>query len=319
MKSQKEYIRLKNEIIKEHNRIRTNPKSYIPILEKYIKWFHGNILEKPGADCGIETIEGISAYKEAINFLKTQKPIKEMIFDEEISRASQDHANDIGSTGSTDHRGSDGNTNDDRISRYIEWDITISENIDFGAVSGEEVMVSLLVDDGVDDRAHRSTMFNTKVKYFGVGVAEHKEYEVCTVIDYVGDIISYVDKKKNQAKKVKDNPITPMKVIKALQNAKNEADRKKEIGTKAINNMLMHAKKKEMAKLGKDVKNMKLNEDEDDPFKDDPDAPEGCVSCKTKITKKKIGKKLITTTEKTYTLEDGSEEVVTLEETTTVA
>ena len=36
-------------------------------------------------------------------------------------------------------------------------------------------------------------------------------------------------------------------------------------------------------------------------------------------TKKKIGKKLITTTEKTYTLEDGSEEVVTLEETTTVA
>ena len=64
---------------------------------------------------------------------------------------------------------------------------------------------------------------------------------------------------------------------------------------------------------------MKLNENEDDPFKDDPDAPEGCVSCKTKITKKKIGKKLITTTEKTYTLEDGSEEVVTLEETTTVA
>ena len=315
MKSQKDYTKLKNEIIKEHNRLRTNPKSYIPILERYIKWFKGNILEKPDSDCGIETLEGVAAYKEAINFLKTQKPIEELIYDEEVSKASQDHANDIGSTGSTDHRGTNGSTNDERLSKYIEWDVTISENIDFGATSGEEVIVSLLVDDGVEDRAHRSTMFNTKIKYFGVGVAAHKEYEVCTVIDYVGEILSYADKSKNKNKK---NPITPQKVIKAMQSAaKNSSDKKKEaLGARAINTMLKQAKKKELMKMGKDFQNMKLNVDDDDPFKDDPDAPQGCVSCKTKITKKKIGKKVITTTVKTYTLEDGSEEIVTLEETT---
>ena len=99
MKSEKELQKLKREVIKETNRIRTNPKSYIPILEEYLKWFDGNILDKPGSEIGIETQEGAFAYHEAINFLKSQRPISELKYDEEIAKASQEYANEIGIKG----------------------------------------------------------------------------------------------------------------------------------------------------------------------------------------------------------------------------
>lgn len=311
-----DYNKLKKEVVIEHNRVRTNPKSYIPILEQYMKYFNGNVLEKPDSDEGIETLEGKHAYVEAIKFLKTQKPICKLEFNEELSRASQDHCNDIGKSGSCDHKGSDGSTNDDRIGRYLDWDIAIAENIDFGATSGEELIISLLVDDGIEDRGHRDTLFNTKVNYIGIGVGYHREYDVCTVIDYVGTITSYKNKALNKLMDAYDNA-KKKENSKALMKAPVSTIRMGEGSSnhnKAIKNMLKQAQKKEMVKLSKDLKNCMLDDDEDNPFADDPDAPEGAISCKTKTITKTLGKKKINTTIKTYTLEDGSEETVTLEE-----
>ena len=48
---------LKNQVIAELNKVRTDPKSYIPILNKYIGWFDGTLLCKPGVDFEIETKE----------------------------------------------------------------------------------------------------------------------------------------------------------------------------------------------------------------------------------------------------------------------
>ena len=50
------------------------------------------------------------------------------------------------------------------------------------------------------------------------------------------------------------------------------------------------------------------------PFYDDPDAPEGCIKRKIKHYKKKFPQKTLITTIKTYILEDGSEETVTIDE-----
>ena len=52
----------------------------------------------------------------------------------------------------------------------------------------------------------------------------------------------------------------------------------------------------------------------ENPFYDDPDAPEGCVKRKIKHYKKKFPQKTLITTIKTYILEDGSEETVTIDE-----
>jgi hypothetical protein len=177
------------QLVAEHNAIRTNPKSYIPILEKYISYFKGDTIYKPGHTTGIMTDEGKSAYQEAIKFLKTVKPLGELELSDDLSKASQDHADDIGPKGECDHTGSDGSGPSDRIERYLQWDITCSENIDFGGSCAEEVIVSLVVDDGVSDRGHRTNIFNSEINYIGVGIADHTQFETVTVLNYVGGII----------------------------------------------------------------------------------------------------------------------------------
>jgi uncharacterized protein YkwD len=313
MKSEKELQKLKREVIKETNRIRTNPKSYIPILEEYLKWFDGNILDKPGSEIGIETQEGAFAYHEAINFLKSQRPISELKYDEEISKASQEYANEIGIKGNENDE-NDENL-EERLEKYIEWDVALSENIDFGGLSGEDVIINLLVDDGVEDRCHRNNLFNIKNQFFGVGTSNHKDYDICTVIDYIGDIIGYTDKEKNKNLSIKSKNKKQLFDIPIQR-------KNLHIGNKALDTMMNQARKKERAEfLKSELKKEDLMEsnnidDDDNPFNDDPDAPDNCIRRKTRLIKKNFEKKSMVITIKTYTLDDGSEEVVTIEETT---
>ena len=313
MKSLKDLEKLKKEVINETNRIRSNPKSYIPILESYIKYFDGNILEKPDTDTGIETQEGAFAYQEAINFLKSQKPIEPLIYDEEVSRASQELSDLMGKTGNTED-----NNIEERISKYVDWDVAISENIDFGGFTGEDVIINLLVDDGVEDRSHRSNLFNTKIKYFGVGTSFHKEYDICTVIDYIGEILEYTN---NNRKKFVSNDNNK-------NNKKNNNDFKlnknnMKIGNIALDNMIFQSTRKEKneniinnnneIRIGND-EIIEINNENDNPFYDDPDAPEGCIRRHTRVIKKNFKTKSMISTIKTYTIDDGSEEVVTIDE-----
>jgi uncharacterized protein YkwD len=306
MRSAKELDRIRKEVERETNKIRTNPKSYIPILEQYLQWFDGNVLDKPDSEAGIETQEGPSAYKEAIQFLKTQKPIDALIYDTEVAKASEEYAIEIGRLGTTDHDFEETSI-EERISKYVDWDIAISENVDFGGTSGEEIVINLLVDDGVDDRSHRANLFNTKTKYFGIGVSTHKEYELCTVIDYIGDIICYANKSietlSKNSSRISYGNLTPMK-----GNLK--------VGNKALDSMMMREQIKNRNK--NNVTQEEVVEynggDEENPFIDDVDAPENCIRRRLKTFTKRFGRKLLTTTVKTYTLDDGSEEIVTIDE-----
>ena len=207
MRKNNNYIldRIKKEVIIETNRIRTNPKAYIPILEKYLENFDDNILTRPDKNECIETQEGPKAYKEAIEFLKNQKPINEIEFDEEASKVAEEYAKVLSNSGE-DENGEDERRIEERVDKYLEYDYAISECIDFGGSSGIEVIVNLLVDDGVKLRTHRENLFSNKFQYYGVAVVTHPEYDFCTVIDYFGDILSYKNKEKDkifQEKKAK--------------------------------------------------------------------------------------------------------------------
>ena len=56
----------------------------------------------------------------------------------------------------TGHEGSDGKNISERIEKYCQWDGAIAENLDFGFKSAENIMINLLVDDGVKARYQRS-------------------------------------------------------------------------------------------------------------------------------------------------------------------
>ena len=267
------------------------------------------------------------AYKEAIEFLKNQKPINIIEYDEEASKVAQDYSKFL--SNSKEDQVEDESQIEQRVEKYLEYDYSISENIDFGGSTGIEVIVNLLVDDGIKNRTHRDNLFSDKYEYYGVGVFEHPEYDYCTVIDYFGDIIAYKDPEKNkifQTKKANKKPNKNKKYFPLTKKGLPNLAFKKNpnmYNKNSINNFIKKAEienqdsssaKTSDKKTVSEFEGIDEINNNDNPFYDDPDAPEGCIKRKIKHKKKKYPQKTLITTIKTYILEDGSEETVTIDE-----
>lgn len=184
----------KNKLIKQvfelHNKIRTNPKSFIPYLESQLKNYDGAIYRRmdPDEEIEIETSEGKTAVLEAIEYLKKVSPLPEFILSKHLSMACQDHANDLGKNGLCDSVGSDGRNPDERIKRLFKTIDNIGENLDFNSHTAEDIIYSCLVDDGICDRSRRKNMFNKNYNAIGIGISEHKDFGNVIVLDYIGGI-----------------------------------------------------------------------------------------------------------------------------------
>ena len=182
------YEELVKEIYQQHNEIRTNPQSYIQKLENSLKYYKDNNIYSPPEEDPIKTTEGIEAVQEAINFLKNQKNLPKLVLSDKINKACQDHIKDIGPKGMTGHEGSDGKNISERIEKYGECDGEIAENLDFGFKKAENIIMNLLIDDGVKERYQRSNMFYPGFRYIGIGIGPHKDYGTCVCIGYARNI-----------------------------------------------------------------------------------------------------------------------------------
>lgn len=87
---------------------------------------------------------------------------------EGLVQACYDHISDIGPKGSTSHSGSNGSKAADRIYNYIGTTRT-AENLAFSdLVTGEGVILQLLVDDGVENKGHRRNILDEAFTHVGV-------------------------------------------------------------------------------------------------------------------------------------------------------
>lgn len=73
--------------------------------------------------------------------------------------ASKDHVMDTGPTGVTGHTGTDGSSPSDRVSKYVKVEGMSGESVAYGDETAEQVMISLMIDDGVPGRGHRLNVF----------------------------------------------------------------------------------------------------------------------------------------------------------------
>ncbi|MCQ2819729.1 MAG: CAP domain-containing protein [archaeon] len=178
------------EIFKEHNKFRTNPKSYIPKLQSWLTKFRDNTLYLVNEKNPLLTFEGTDGVYEAINYLRKQDGSPELQYSKDLSSAAQDHANDIGKNGLTSHEGSNGSDLTSRIEQYIEWDGSCAESIDFGFTEPCNIICNLIVDDGVREKFQRNYLLSKEFKYIGIGVSKHRDFGFCVVLVYAQDIRS---------------------------------------------------------------------------------------------------------------------------------
>jgi uncharacterized protein YkwD len=176
---------LEKDVIVEMNKVRANPQSYIPMMEEYKERFIGNRIQLPQRKF-MMTKEGRAAVNEAIAFLKKQPSVSQLNPSKGISLAARDHVNDQGVAGSFGHQGTDRSDPFVRMERYGKWRVTGGENIAYGYTTAQDIVMQLIIDDGVPSRGHRVNMFNPDFRIAGVAYGSHKTYRVMCTIGYAG-------------------------------------------------------------------------------------------------------------------------------------
>jgi uncharacterized protein YkwD len=171
-------------VIREMNLARQNPALYAEYIEELRGHFDGRVLTLPG-QTKIYTKEGLGAVNEAIRFLRSARPQQALILSEGMSRGAADHCAD--QTGGTiGHGGSDSSNPGARMSRYGVWGGSWGENIAYGKSSARDIVIALIIDDGLRARKHRKNIFNPNFNYAGAASGPHARFRTVCSIDFAG-------------------------------------------------------------------------------------------------------------------------------------
>ena len=65
------------------------------------------------------------------------------------------------------------------------------ENIEYESKTGRDIVVKLLIDDGVTGRGHRKIIMDGHYTQVGVGFGTHKKWSTVTTIDFADGYRSY--------------------------------------------------------------------------------------------------------------------------------
>jgi hypothetical protein len=166
-------------VVREMNRARQNPAAYAAYLEEMRAHFNGRFLVLPG-HTKIYTKEGLGAVDDAIRFLRSAQPLQPLALSPGMCRGAADHcAEQVG--GAIGH----GNPAS-RMNRYGKWAAAWGENISYGKTTARDVVIALIVDDGLPARKHRANIFASKFNYAGAAYGPHARYGSVCSIDFAG-------------------------------------------------------------------------------------------------------------------------------------
>ncbi len=179
------FAALEEDVLEEMNLLRRDPRAYADKLAALRRFYRGKRIIRGPNEPAILTVEGVAALDEAIDALRRAPPrLPRLARSSGLAAAARVHAEDLGRTGALAHDGSDGSSPGQRVSRMGTWDGIVAENIAFGPSEAEDIVIGLLVDDGVPDRGHREVLLTRELFFAGVACGPHPTYHITCVIDY---------------------------------------------------------------------------------------------------------------------------------------
>lgn len=104
--------------------------------------------------------------------LQKVKDLPMLVPEKDLYNAAKGHATVSGKKGYTGHRGFK-KRYAPLMKRYME----VGENIYYGKYTPEEIVLQLLIDEGIEDYGHRHNILNPRFNSLGVSIKPHKDYE----------------------------------------------------------------------------------------------------------------------------------------------
>jgi len=178
----------------EINLLRTNPKKYAKTISKYMNYFKGKLLCLPESNAGIQTEEGVEAFKEAVDFLNKQPKIEPLKPSKGLCRIAEDFISIYQKPESGDLANKD---MEEIINKYGSFAGSFSRAMDFGGETPEMAIINLVVSDGDPSRGQRESLLSTEIKRIGVANGKHDTYRHCSAIITCTEFENTFDKDDN--------------------------------------------------------------------------------------------------------------------------
>jgi uncharacterized protein YkwD len=102
---------------------------------------------------------------------------------ESLFNAAKEHAVTNGKKGKEGHQNFS-----KRFKKYEAKYNPIGENCDYGNSKAINIVMSLLIDEGISDKGHRKNILHKQYTHVGVSIQEHKEYNWNCVMDFGGSL-----------------------------------------------------------------------------------------------------------------------------------
>lgn len=161
------------EVLKIMNEARTDPQGFLSgRLLPYLKEHE---------------LENNSYAKSLVSELEIAKPVNALQSSSVLEKLAKGHALDMGEKGNVGHASSNGTTFENRVRKKIKTGM-IAENCDYGNAEPLDIVMSLLIDDGITSLGHRKNILHPTLKFVGIAIEKHKTYRVNCVMDFASAI-----------------------------------------------------------------------------------------------------------------------------------
>jgi len=281
------------DLIMEINLLRTNPKKYAKTISKYMNYFKGNLLCLPDTNAGIQTEEGVDAFKEAVDFLNKQENLEPLKPSKGLCRIAEEfiaiyQKPDSGELANKDM--------EDIINKYGSFSGSFSRAMDFGGETAEMAIINLVVSDGDPTRGQRESLLSNEIKKVGVANGDHDVYRHCSAIITSTEFENTFDKD--------DNGLLTQSKPKNIKNKeKDKSDEEK------VNNL---NEKKDENKENEKINEGKTDKKKNTNGKDELPLGVASINKTEKIVVENGDKKKVTKIIKV--MEDGSQRIETVKE-----
>ncbi len=173
-------------VLSEINLARSEPHTYANFLREFRDRFQGDCYVQPGMANRVQTSEGVKAVDEAITFLSRQKPLPPLTWSNGLAAAADELAEEQSHSGEIGHESRQGKSMRERIERRGKWESYLAENIGYGPDDPRNMVMQLIISDGVPNRGHRKNTFSMAFNAAGVSCGPHPDFDSMCVIDFAG-------------------------------------------------------------------------------------------------------------------------------------